>query len=64
MMPTDAWKQTTTRGGKSYMKPQRFKDNDGEVVISGIHTYGDTVHLFIERNNYKGAFHAWLQKLE
>jgi 4-hydroxyphenylpyruvate dioxygenase len=52
----DAWKQTTTRGGKSFMKPQRFKDNDGDVVISGIHTYGDTVHLFVERNNYKGAF--------
>ncbi|MGN6295039.1 MAG: 4-hydroxyphenylpyruvate dioxygenase [Chitinophagaceae bacterium] len=51
-----AWKETTSRGAKSYMKPQRLKDNDGEVVISGIHTYGDTVHLFIERQNYKGAF--------
>lgn len=51
-----AWKETTTRGAKSYMKPQRLKDENGEVVISGIHTYGDTVHLFIERQNYKGAF--------
>src|SRR3954464_857009 len=41
---SDAWKQTTTRGGKSYMEPQRLKDKDGEVVLSGIHTYGDTVH--------------------
>jgi 4-hydroxyphenylpyruvate dioxygenase len=52
----DAWEQTTKRGGKSYMEPQHLKDNDGEVVLSGIHTYGDTVHLFVERKNYTGAF--------
>jgi 4-hydroxyphenylpyruvate dioxygenase len=53
---TDAWEQTTKRGGKSYMQPQHLKDNDGEVVLSGIETYGDTVHLFVERKNYKGVF--------
>jgi 4-hydroxyphenylpyruvate dioxygenase len=53
---TSAWEETTKRGGKSYMEPKRMKDDNGEVVISGIHTYGDTVHLFIERKNYKGAF--------
>ncbi len=52
----DAWKQTTSRGGKSYLEPVTRKDDDGEVVMSGIHTYGDTVHLFIERKNYSGAF--------
>jgi 4-hydroxyphenylpyruvate dioxygenase len=53
---TSAWEETTKRGAKSYMEPQRTKDPDGEVVISGIHTYGDTVHLFIERKNYHGPF--------
>lgn len=53
---TDAWEQTTKRGGKSYMEPQRLNDDSGEVVLSGIHTYGDTVHLFVERKNYNGAF--------
>lgn len=53
---TDAWEQTTRRGGKSYMEPKRLQDKDGEVVLSGIHTYGDTVHLFVERKNYKGPF--------
>lgn len=53
---TDAWQQTTKRGGKSFLEPQRLKDDHGEVVISGIHTYGDTVHLFIERTNYSGPF--------
>ena len=53
---TNAWEETTKRGAKSYMEPQRLKDENGEVVMSGIHTYGDTVHLFIERKNYTGTF--------
>lgn len=53
---TSAWKETTDRGAASYLGPQHLKDNDGELVMSGIHTYGDTVHLFIERKNYHGIF--------
>lgn len=53
---TDAWEQTTKRGGKSYMEPVTLKDEFGEVVLSGIHTYGETVHVFVERKNYKGVF--------
>jgi 4-hydroxyphenylpyruvate dioxygenase len=52
----DAWHQTTSRGANSYIEPITLDDKDGEVVLSGIHTYGDTVHLFIERKNYRGAF--------
>lgn len=53
---TKAWEETTRRGAKSYMEPTKLTDEHGEVVMSGIHTYGDTVHLFIERKNYTGAF--------
>ncbi|MBL0146787.1 MAG: 4-hydroxyphenylpyruvate dioxygenase [Chitinophagaceae bacterium] len=53
---TSAWNETTKRGGKSYLQPTTLKDDNGEVIISGIHTYGDTVHLFVERNNYAGFF--------
>jgi 4-hydroxyphenylpyruvate dioxygenase len=53
---TDAWKQTTQRGGKSYMEPVTLTDDNGKVVLSGIHTYGETVHLFVERKNYNGIF--------
>ena len=53
---TSAWEETTSRGGKSYMEPQRLQDENGEVVLSGIHTYGETVHLFVERKAYNGAF--------
>lgn len=53
---TKAWEETTKRGAKSYMEPKRIEDKDGVVIMSGIHTYGDTVHLFIERKNYQGVF--------
>lgn len=53
---TSAWEETTKRGARSYMQPIKMEDDFGEVVMSGIHTYGETVHLFIERKNYTGAF--------
>jgi 4-hydroxyphenylpyruvate dioxygenase len=52
----DAWHQTTSRGAESYLEPLTLNDANGEVVLSGIHTYGETVHLFVERKNYHGAF--------
>lgn len=51
-----AHEETTKRGAKSYMEPIVEKDEFGEVVRSGIHTYGDTVHIFVERKNYQGVF--------
>ena len=60
----DAWHQTTSRGAKSYQEPQVLTDAEGEAVISGIHTYGETVHLFIERKNYKGVFLPGFRKWE
>ena len=51
-----AYEETTKRGGRSYLEPVTLKDAGGEVVLSGIHTYGETVHLFVERKNYTGVF--------
>jgi 4-hydroxyphenylpyruvate dioxygenase len=53
---TSAWEETTKRGAKSYMAPQTLTDGSGEVIKSGIHIYGDTVHVFVERKNYRGVF--------
>jgi 4-hydroxyphenylpyruvate dioxygenase len=61
---TAAWQETTSRGAQSYMEPQTLADADGQVVISGIHTYGETVHLFIERTNYQGTFMPGFKKWE
>jgi len=51
-----AFAETTRRGASAYKEVTKLEDADGEVIVSGIHTYGDTVHLFIERKNYKGIF--------
>ena len=59
-----SWEETTSRGAKSFMKPMVEKDEYGEVVRSGIYTYGETVHIFVERKNYKGTFLPGFQKWE
>jgi 4-hydroxyphenylpyruvate dioxygenase len=51
-----SFEETVKRGASPYMQPTVEKDAQGEVVRSGIHTYGETVHLFVERKNYKGPF--------
>lgn len=51
-----AWKETTMRGAKSYLEPSTLTDESGNIVMSGIHIYGDTVHVFVERKDYKGVF--------
>ena len=53
---TKAWQETTQRGAKSYMEPKVEEDEHGRVVRSGIYTYGETVHIFVERKDYKGVF--------
>ncbi len=53
---TKAFEETTKRGAKPFMQPTVEKDENGEVVRSGIYTYGETVHIFVERKNYKGIF--------
>jgi 4-hydroxyphenylpyruvate dioxygenase len=53
---TSAYEETIKRGGRSFMEPTVEKDEFGEVVRSGIYTYGETVHIFVERKNYSGIF--------
>ncbi len=59
-----AYAETIKRGAKSYMEPVVEKDKHGEVVRAGIYTYGETVHMFVERKNYKGEFLPGYQKWE
>ena len=51
-----AFKETTARGAKPFQEPQVSEDENGRVTTSGIYTYGETVHLFVERNDYNGPF--------
>ena len=51
-----AWKETTSRGGKSAWSPREQKDDFGIYRTSAIYTYGETLHVFVDRADYKGTF--------
>lgn len=59
-----AYEETTKRGAKSYLEPTVTKDENGEIVKAGIHTYGETIHMFVERKNYNGVFMPGYAKLD
>jgi 4-hydroxyphenylpyruvate dioxygenase len=44
------------RGAIAKAEPRAYRDDDGEVVIAAIGTYGDTIHSLVERRNYRGMF--------
>ncbi len=51
-----AFRETTKRGAEAYLEPVVEEDRHGKVVRSGIRTYGETVHIFVERKDYAGPF--------
>ena len=51
-----AWEETTKRGATSFAEPRVIEDAHGRAVLSSIRTYGDTIHTFVERGDYRGAF--------
>ena len=60
---TYAYETAMARGGKHFLTPTVEEDEHGRVVRSGIYTYGETVHIFVERKDYSGiflpGFEAW-----
>ena len=59
-----SFEETTKRGAKVYLEPTVETDEFGEIVKAGIYTYGETVHMFVERKNYTGCFMPGFQKWE
>jgi 4-hydroxyphenylpyruvate dioxygenase len=59
-----AWRETTRRGARSVREPETVRDQDGDVRLAAIATYGDTIHTFVERANYHGAFLPGFRKVE
>ncbi|HSR20396.1 MAG TPA: 4-hydroxyphenylpyruvate dioxygenase [Anaerolineales bacterium] len=51
-----AWQATTSRGAKSAWAPREEQDGNGTFRTSAIHVYGETLHMFVDRGNYRGAF--------
>ncbi len=53
---TKSWEETIKRGAISVFKPKAIEDENGKVFLSAIETYGETIHIFLERNIYNGPF--------
>lgn len=51
-----SYHETVSRGAKSFLEPMILEDANGKIVKSGIYTYGETIHMFIQRKDYKGIF--------
>lgn len=51
-----AWKAACDGGAESLLAPTVFEDASGRLVRATIKTYGDTVHSFVQRNEYGGIF--------
>jgi 4-hydroxyphenylpyruvate dioxygenase len=51
-----AFRETTRRGARPVRDTETLADDHGEVRISAIAAYGDTIHSFVERRHYSGAF--------
>ncbi len=60
----EAFSRAVERGAKPAAEPTVLRDDDGEVVIAGIHTYGDTIHSLVERRQYRGAFMPGFRPVE
>ena len=52
----DAYAKAIERGAESAQEPAALRDDDGEVIVAGVRTYGDTIHSIVERRNYRGLF--------
>lgn len=59
-----AFEKTVSRGARPYLQPETIEDSTGVIKRSGIHTYGDTVHIFVERKNYNGIFMPGFEALK
>jgi 4-hydroxyphenylpyruvate dioxygenase len=59
-----AYRETTERGARGVQEPKILKDEHGTVVTSSIAIYGDTIHTFVERKNYRGAFMPGFRAVE
>ncbi len=59
-----SYQETLARGARSAGELQTLSDDSGEVRVASIHTYGDTIHTFVERKNYKGIFLPGFEKTD
>jgi 4-hydroxyphenylpyruvate dioxygenase len=59
-----AYREATSRGARGVMEPTERRDDFGSVKLASIATYGETIHTFVERQDYKGVFMPGFRPLE
>jgi 4-hydroxyphenylpyruvate dioxygenase len=52
----NAYREATSRGAEGVTEPHELNDEHGTVKLATIKTYGETLHTFVERGDYKGPF--------
>jgi 4-hydroxyphenylpyruvate dioxygenase len=58
------FEEAVKRGAVAVMQPTKTEDEHGHVWMATIRTYGDTVHTFVESQNYKGTFLPGYENVE
>jgi 4-hydroxyphenylpyruvate dioxygenase len=53
---TAAFEHALAHGADAVFAPERRSDEHGDVTVSAIRTYGETVHEFVEHHDYRGPF--------
>jgi 4-hydroxyphenylpyruvate dioxygenase len=59
-----AYREATKRGARALSKPHTLEDEHGRVIVADVATYGETVHRFVERSQYEGAFLPGFERVE
>jgi 4-hydroxyphenylpyruvate dioxygenase len=59
-----AWRETTSRGAVGVVEPHMLADAEGQAVLASIQSYGDTIHTFVERGDYRGPFLPGFSQVE
>src|SRR3954468_4187978 len=57
-----AYRHAVDHGARGVMTPHWVEDEHGRVQLSSVATYGETQHLFVQREHYKGAFWLWFER--
>lgn len=59
-----SYEETVKRGARPYLAPETIEDEHGKIRRAGIYTYGETVHIFVDRSEYHGPFMPGFEKWE
>jgi 4-hydroxyphenylpyruvate dioxygenase len=59
-----AYREATKRGAEGIAEPYELTDEHGSVQLAAIRTYGETVHTFVDRSGYRGAFLPGYERVE